>query len=474
MSAYEDIGLSYVSLNESTYGKMQFANPIGASEAFVVVVKAKANGNPAENNPKILTIGIASSTLGSGGLSIEAAASDGRATTNHYAQTVTSQAYVTSVSGTSKKLNDGEDHIFIVSIPAGAGNMLMWADAESKTYTKSVATGFSSSLLGITINGRVNNASWDAAPQEKGIWNISWLAIYSSLDSNGRAALFSGASPLTVGTLRSGDSFWAFDGNPLEYNGGTPFTFTGSPTFVQPAYRNVLDVTESYLSLSDTQYAQAPISSPIGVSEYVWWARKFRITGGTSDPYLATLGKVAGGQSAVRISWLNSNNKIDIYRIENGSVAGTYSNAFTVADGQDHIVVMNIKPSWVDIWIDGAAKITGVTGTALSKVMDVLTINARWDGTTTSRKGSQRVYWEYLYNTLSPADIAALMQGEHPASVGNVRQGYNLLGDGSEVNGGPALTLYGDPDFYVPRRNGLTFPLTSSLVSSLTSPLVSR
>lgn len=474
MSAYEDIGLSHVVLDESTYGKMQFANPIGASEAFVVVVKAKANGNPAENNPKILTIGIASSTLGSGGLAIEGSSADGRATINHYAQTVTSQAYVTSVSGTSTKLNDGEDHIFIASVPAGAGTMVVWADSESKTNSVAVSTGFSSSLGGITLNGRVNNANWTTAPTEMGTWNISWLAVYSSLDVNGRAALFAGASPLTVGTLRSGDSFWDFDGDGNEYNGGTPFTFTGSPTFVQPAYRNVLDVTESYLSLDATQYAQAPISSPIGVSESVWWARKFRITGGTSDPYLATLGKVAGGQSAVRIVWLNSNNKIDIYRIENGSMAGTYSNAFTVADGQDHIVVMNIKPGWVDIWIDGAAKITGVTGTALSKVMDVLTINARWDGTTTSRKGSQRVYWEYLYNTLSPADIAALMQGEHPASVGNVRQGYNLAGDGNEVSGGPALTLYNSPRFYMPSKRGLVNSLVNKLVSNFTSTMVAR
>lgn len=460
MSTYEDIGLSYVDFDTtSKYGTITLANPIGTTESFFLAVKFRSFNGAV--NTRIISVGASTTTVIS--------AYCHSTTTIYLKRVCASGEDVSTANGFGASYgNDGEDHIAVLHI----------TPTQQKIYLDSLSNvGSDSSLVGsltealtkITINSRVTSTT----PDQIGKSRIYWAALYSALPDADITSLMSGAAPNTVGTLRSGDSFWAFNGSSAEYNGGTPFTMVGSPTFVQPAYNNKLAVTDSYLSFDSTQYAQVTLSTPIAPTDSVWWARKFRITGGTSDPYLSVLGAVVSGSSAARIAWFNSTGKESIMRINNASSVGEYANT-VVNDGQDHIIVLNIKPSWVDIWIDGAVKITGITGTALAYAMNMLTINALWNGTAASRKGSQRVYWEYLYNTLSPADITALMQGEHPASVGNIRQGYNLAGDGNEVNGGPALTLYNSPKFVVPNRIGLTRPLTSRLTSTLTSSLVSR
>lgn len=61
------------------------------------------------------------------------------------------------------------------------------------------------------------------------------------------------------------------------------------------------------------------------------------------------------------------------------------------------------------------------------------------------------------------------MQGEHPASVGNVRQGHNLAGDGDEINGGPALTPYNSPSFVEHVPLDVQRKIFSSVISSMIS-----
>ena len=61
-------------------------------------------------------------------------------------------------------------------------------------------------------------------------------------------------------------------------------------------------------------------------------------------------------------------------------------------------------------------------------------------------------HYVYLYSALSAGDITALMQGANPETVGTIRQGYNLNGNGNEKNGGNPLVLYGSPEYVKERR----------------------
>ena len=204
----------------------------------------------------------------------------------------------------------------------------------------------------------------------------------------------------------------------------------------------------------------------VTMSETFTFAIKFRATGGSSDPRLFTIGNTQSGYSALSCILRTSTGVVDVVRSENGSITGTASVAdlgSSPVDGRDHVLIIKkTSGTAITAYLDTLASATSASGTAWSKIMRFITLNGR-NAATVDNVGESRIHYVYLYSgNLSDSDITALMQGANPETVGTIRQGYNLNGNGNEVSGGNALALYNAPSFV--RR--ISIP---TLVDSLTS-----
>lgn len=194
--------------------------------------------------------------------------------------------------------------------------------------------------------------------------------------------------------------------------------------------------------------------------EEFYFAIKYKVTdvsqnGGYNNPF--SIGRRASGAySCISLYFPESNGRlyVDPY---NGTARTTGSGIMgkvmgvTHLDGLTHIAVVRLKTDGsYEFWVDAdTPKYTGVPNSQLAYAMDVINLNGYANATTGSvSKMGINFHYVYLYSALSAGDITALMQGADPESVGTIRQGYNLNGNGNEVNGGNALTLYGSPTFF--------------------------
>lgn len=208
--------------------------------------------------------------------------------------------------------------------------------------------------------------------------------------------------------------------------------------------------------------------------EEFYFAIKYKVTdvsknGGYNNPF--SIGrKASGAYSCISLYLPESNGRfcVDPYNgLSRTTGSGIMGKDFgeTHLDGLTHIAVVRLKTDGsYEFWTDSdTPKYTGVPNSQLAYAMDVINLNGYANATTgsVSRMGIN-FHYVYLYSALSGADITALMQGASPETVGTIRQGYNLNGNGNEVSGGNALALYNAPSFV--RR--ISIP---TLVDSLTS-----
>jgi len=217
----------------------------------------------------------------------------------------------------------------------------------------------------------------------------------------------------------------------------------------------------------------------IKVANSFWLAFKVKFPAVPTSKILAALGAYVSSYSSFVIG-VNGSDKLYAARVNGTTATNTATlSGVTLAANTEYVVVAKChSDNTIALYVNSIdAVATASAGSAFAAGINFANLNGARNSSsnaTATLTTAESIYWAYIYNTISPADITALMQGEHPASVGNIRQGYNLSGNGDEVNGGPALTLYNAPSFVVPKRIGLTRPLISSLVSTLTSSLVSN
>ena len=193
--------------------------------------------------------------------------------------------------------------------------------------------------------------------------------------------------------------------------------------------------------------------------EEFYFAIKYKVTdvsknSGYNNPF--SIGRRASGAySCISLYLPESNGRfyVDPYNgLSRTTGSGIMGKDFgeTHLDGLTHIAVVRLKTDGsYEFWTDSdTPKYTGVPNSQLAYAMDVINLNGYANATTgsISRMGIN-FHYVYLYSALSGADITALMQGANPETVGTIRQGYNLNGNGNEVNGGNALTLYSAPAF---------------------------
>lgn len=222
--------------------------------------------------------------------------------------------------------------------------------------------------------------------------------------------------------------------------------------------------------------------------EEFYFAIKYKVTdvsqnSGYNNPF--SIGRRASGAySCIGLYLPESNGRfcVDPY---NGTARTTGSGIMgkvigvTHLDGLTHVAVVRLKVDGsYEFWTDAdTPKYTGVPNSQLAYAMDVINLNGYANATTgsVSRMGIN-FHYVYLYSALSGADITALMQGANPETVGTIRQGYNLNGNGNEVNGGNELTLYNAPTFVRPSlfprlvdrmiRHNMTGSIIGSVVST--------
>lgn len=198
--------------------------------------------------------------------------------------------------------------------------------------------------------------------------------------------------------------------------------------------------------------------------EEFYFAIKYKVTdvsqnSGYNNPF--SIGRRASGAySSISLYLPESNGRfyVDPY---NGLTRTTASGipgktiGVTHLDGLTHVAVVRLKADGsYEFWTDtDTPKYTGVPNSQLAYAMDVINLNGYANATTgsVSRMGIN-FYYVYLYSSLSAGDITALMQGANPETVGTIRQGYNLNGNGNEKNGGNPLVLYGSPEYVKERR----------------------
>ena len=195
--------------------------------------------------------------------------------------------------------------------------------------------------------------------------------------------------------------------------------------------------------------------------EEFYLAIKYKVTdvsknSGYNNPF--SIGRRASGAySCISLYLPESNGKfyVDPYnglsRTTGSGIPGR-TMGVTHLDGLTHVAVVRLKADGsYEFWIDAdTPKYTGVPNSQLAYAMDVINLNGYANATTgaAARMGIN-FHYVYLYSALSGADITALMQGATPETVGTIRQGYDLNGNGNEKNGGNPLVLYGNPSFTV-------------------------
>lgn len=193
--------------------------------------------------------------------------------------------------------------------------------------------------------------------------------------------------------------------------------------------------------------------------EEFYFAIKYKVTdvsqnGGYNNPF--SIGRRASGAySCISLYLPESNGRfyVDPYngtaRTTGSGIIGKMMGA-THLDGLTHVAVVRLKTDGsYEFWVDAdTPKYTGVPNSQLAYAMDVINLNGYARVSDSAARMGINFHYVYLYSALSGADITALMQGANPETVGTIRQGYNLNGNGNEVNGGNALTLYGSPTFF--------------------------
>lgn len=188
--------------------------------------------------------------------------------------------------------------------------------------------------------------------------------------------------------------------------------------------------------------------------EEFYVAIKYKVTdvsknGGYNN--LFSIGRRASGAySCISLYLPESNGKfyVDPY---NGTARTTGSGisgkdmGTTHLDGLTHIAVVRLKTDGsYEFWVDAdTPKYTGVPNSQLAYAMDVINLNGYANATTgsVSRMGIN-FHYVFIYNSLDPSDIPYILQGDNPALFGEVRQGYLLNGDTSEILNQEPLTLY--------------------------------
>jgi hypothetical protein len=158
----------------------------------------------------------------------------------------------------------------------------------------------------------------------------------------------------------------------------------------------------------------------------------------TSNGQTRIVGYNPNSNNTFGVSFYNANVKVDEHFPTTNPVR------LAQTDGV-HTLVYHFKAdgSSKTYWDRGTLSQNSV-GVARDAALTYLNINGKLTaiGSGNSRPDGD-FYYFYLYSSLSEADITALLAGENPENVGTILQGYNLAGDGDEVNGGNALTLYG-------------------------------
>ena len=209
-------------------------------------------------------------------------------------------------------------------------------------------------------------------------------------------------------------------------------------------------------------------------SDEFYLACKFKVNSeaGKTTPRYFILGTGSGSNDAYffRVAPGSSTASLFFFNGASSTVASKTITGLNILDGNSHTVVFRATTSGGTLYFDDAANISTGTHTARTKAINTLTINPAGDSVV------QDVFYFFIYNNLTTEDITALMQGANPETVGTIRQGYNLNGNGNEVNGGNVLTLYNAPTFVrsslFPRlvdrmiRHNMTGSIIGSVVST--------
>ena len=195
-----------------------------------------------------------------------------------------------------------------------------------------------------------------------------------------------------------------------------------------------------------------------------WFAFKYKVTDVSQNGgynYLLSLGTKASAKSMYSVYLPESNGQFGIDQYNNTVRAVVhYGKDFgaTHLDGDEHTAVVHVKTDGsFDYWVDSTSPTYSSGTAAIAYAIDNLNLGGYRSGSdaATAKMGAN-IHYAYLYSALSAGDITALMQGANPESVGTIRQGYDLNGNGNEKNGGNPLVLYGNPSFVVsgsPRKS---------------------
>lgn len=145
---------------------------------------------------------------------------------------------------------DGVHTLIYKFNPDGSGETF-WS--RGTLAANSVGVARDKQLALINLNGTVNGSGGMSGRCGCKIYEV---AIYSALSAQDRTDIFNGATFESVGTIRQA---YPINNSYAEFNGLSPLTPYGSPVFVNPVFSNTQEVTDSFVSFTDAEYAQADL-----------------------------------------------------------------------------------------------------------------------------------------------------------------------------------------------------------------------